>query len=472
MLFKFITYSNLTLFFYYLSSNLIYLVLLIVALFASAAHRRRLASIRLDRLRTSPLAPPITLLAPAHNEEKSVIESARGLLALDYPELELIVINDGSTDKTLEVLTDHFQLRPADVLYIPEIPSAPIRGLYVSQNEPRLIVVDKEPGGTKADAVNAGLNAATRPYVCVVDADSILERDALLRIMVPILTDPRRVVAAGGIVRVLNGSRVENGRLTEVRLPKRWLEVLQVIEYLRAFLIGREAWAAGNMLNIISGAFGVFRRDLVKAVGGYRQNAIGEDFDLVTRLHRYLLEEKMDYRISFVPDPVCWTEVPSDPRSLARQRARWHKGLLDVLWPNRDMLFRRTYKRLGSIGLPYMWIFELLAPVVELVGYTTIILAAVLGVLSKEFFIQFLIYGYAFGTMISIGAVLQEEITYKRYNDWRDVVRLVLYCFFEHFPYRQAYLVWRLQGFWQYLRGDFVWRPMRRLGFQSSAARN
>lgn len=471
MLLRFIVLSNITLFLYYLASNLIYLALLIVALVASLRHRRRLASIRLERMRTSPLAPPITVLAPAHNEEKSIVESARGLLALDYPELELIVINDGSKDRTLDVLREHFQLRPANVLYLPELPSAPVRGVYVSQNEPRLLVVDKEPGGNKADAVNAGLNAATKPYVCVVDADSILERDSLLRIMVPILADPRRVVAAGGIVRVLNGSRVRDGQLTEVRLPKGWLEILQVIEYLRAFLIGREAWAAGNMLNIISGAFGIFRRDLVRAVGGYRTNAIGEDFDLVTRLHRYLLEQKMDYRISFVPDPVCWTEVPSDLRSLARQRARWHKGLLDVLWPNRDMLFRRAYGRLGSIGLPYMWIFELFAPVVELVGYTTIILAAVLGVLSREFFFQFLIYGYAFGTMISIGAVLQEEITYKRYNDWRDVVRLVFYCFLEHFPYRQMYLVWRLQGFWQYFRKDFTWRPMKRIGFQTGDTR-
>ncbi len=462
---KFILLSNNTLFVYYLISNLVYLVLLVTALFASAAHRRRLASIRLDRLRTSPLAPPITVLAPARNEEKSIVESARGLLSLDYPELELIIINDGSEDQTLAELTREFQLRSANVLYIPELRSAPVRGFYVSQNEPRLLVVDKEPGGSKADAVNAGLNAATRPYICVVDADSILERDALLRIMVPVLSDPRRVVAAGGIVRVLNGSRVEQGQLREVRMPRHWIEVLQVIEYLRAFLIGREAWAAGNMLNIISGAFGVFRRDLVKAVGGYRPRAIGEDFDLVTRLHRYLREQRMDYRISFVPDPVCWTEVPPDVRSLARQRARWQKGLLDVLWPNRDMLFRPVYGRFGSIALPYMWIFELLAPVIELVGYTTIILAAIFGVLSKSFFIQFLLYGYAFATMISIGAVLQEEITYRRYNEWRDVVRLVLYCFFEHFPYRQMYMVWRLQGLWQYMRGDLVWRPMKRVGF-------
>jgi cellulose synthase/poly-beta-1,6-N-acetylglucosamine synthase-like glycosyltransferase len=255
-----------------------------------------------------------------------------------------------------------------------------------------------------------------------------------------------------------------------VRLPRKSIEVIQVIEYLRAFLIGREAWGQGNMLMIISGAFGVFRTDLVRAVGGYRSRAIGEDFDLVARMHRHLLEKGADYRIHFVPDPMCWTEVPSDLKSLARQRARWQKGLLDVLWPNRDMLFRPRYGRIGSFALPYLWLFELFAPVVETVGIATIILAACLGVLSREFFLQFLIFGYAFATVISIGSVLQEEITYKRYNDWKDVVRLVSYCFLEHFPYRQLHMIWRLQGLWQYLRGDFVWKPMKRKGLQSAQA--
>jgi len=221
---------------------------------------------------------------------------------------------------------------------------------------------------------------------------------------------------------------------------------------------------------IISGAFGVFRTDLVRAVGGCRSRAIGEDFDLVARIHRHLLEKGADYRIHFVPDPMCWTEVPSDLKSLGRQRARWQKGLLDVLWSNRDMLFRPRYGRIGSFALPYLWLFELFAPVVEIVGFATIILAACLGVLSREFFLQFLIFGYAFATVISIGSVLQEEITYKRYNDWKDVVRLVSYCFLEHFPYRQLHMIWRLQGLWQYLRGDLVWKPLKRKGLQSAQA--
>jgi cellulose synthase/poly-beta-1,6-N-acetylglucosamine synthase-like glycosyltransferase len=468
---RFLQISNHALFWYYLASNVAYLAMLVVALKTSLAHQRRLQSHRLKWIQETPLAPPITIIAPAHNEESSIRVAVGNLLELDYPHLEVIVVNDGSQDRTFEELRDEFRLRLVRAVYVPEAKSAPVRALYRSEVDLRLLVVDKEAGGSKADAVNAGLNAATSPYICVVDADSILERDALLRIMVPILDDPKRVVAVGGIIRVLNGSEIAQGQLRRVRLPRKSIEVIQVVEYLRAFLIGREAWGQGNMLMIISGAFGVFRTDLVRAVGGYRPRAIGEDFDLVARLHRHLRQQGMDYHIQFVPDPMCWTEVPSDLQSLGRQRARWQKGLVDVLWSSRDMLFKWRYGRIGTVALPYLWVFELLAPIIEIGGIATIVLAACLGVLSREFFAQFLLFGYAFATMISIGSVLQEEITYKRYNDWQDVARLVSYCFLEHFPYRQLHMVWRLQGLWQYLRRDNVWRPLTRKGLESANIR-
>ncbi len=468
---RFLEISNHALFWYYLASNVAYLAMLVVALKTSLAHQRRLQSHRLQWIKETPLAPPITIISPAHNEEGSIRVAVRNLLELDYPHLEVIVVNDGSQDRTFEELRDEFRLRLVRAVYVPEAKSAPVRGLYRSEVDARLLVVDKEPGGSKADAVNAGLNAATSPYVCVVDADSILERDALLRIMVPIMNDPKRVVAVGGIIRVLNGSEIARGQLRRVRLPRKSIEVIQVVEYLRAFLIGREAWGQGNMLMIISGAFGVFRTDLVRAVGGYRPQAIGEDFDLVARMHRHLRQQGMDYQIQFVPDPMCWTEVPSDLKSLGRQRARWQKGLVDVLWSSRDMLFKWRYGRIGTVALPYLWVFELLAPIIEIGGIATIVLAACLGALSREFFAQFLLFGYAFATMISIGSVLQEEITYKRYNDWQDVARLVSYCFLEHFPYRQLHMVWRLQGLWQYLRRDNVWRPLTRKGLESANIR-
>jgi len=463
---RLIAICNNTLFVYWLLANLVYLVLLVEAIFSSAAHQRRLASLQLEQLKASPLSPPISILVPAHNEEKTIVDSVRSMLSLDYPELEVIVINDGSTDQTLEELTHHFHLLRTDLLYIKEIPAVEVRDIYISQDDTRLVVVDKEWGGSKADAINAGLNTASSPYVCVVDADAVLEKDALLRVMKPVFTDLRRVAAAGGIVRVANGSRIETGKPPEVRLPQRPLEILQVIEYQRAFLIGREGWAQLNLLMIIAGAFGVFRRDLLRQVGGYRASAIGEDLDLVTRLHRHLRERNEDYHIIFIPDPVCWTEVPSDLKSLGRQRARWQRGLFDVLWRNRHMAFNPRYGRIGWLAIPYLWVFELLAPVIELTGYTTIVLAALLGVLSRQFFVQFLLFGYAFATLISIGSVLQEEITYRPYNDWRDVSRLIIFCFLEHFPYRQLQMLWRLRGIGQYLRGDVGWGQPQRVGFQ------
>ena len=466
---RFLQLSNNTLFVYYLISNLIYLALLVVAIFKNTVHRHRLASLRLERLKLSPFTPPISLLVPAHNEELCIVDSVRSLLSLDYPELEVIVINDGSRDATLAALKKAFHLRRAQLLYISDVATAKVHGLYTSPIEHRLLVLDKDSVGHKADAVNAGLNAASSPYVCVVDADSILERESLLRIMAAVFSDPNKVVAAGGIVRILNGCQVAEGGLVRVKLPKGRVEVLQTIEYLRAFLIGREAWSQFNALPIISGAFGLFHKDLVKRIGGFRAAAVGEDFDLVVRLHRYLQEQGTEYHIAFVPDPTCWTEVPSDLKSLARQRARWHKGLIDTLWPNRDMLFRSRYGRVGCVALPYMWFFELLAPVVEAVGYSTIICAAIAGTLSRQFLWLFLLFGYAFATMISIGSVLLEELTYRRYSDWREVARMLFYCLLEHFPYRQMTMIWRLQGLWQFVRGDLKWREMQRTGLSSPA---
>jgi cellulose synthase/poly-beta-1,6-N-acetylglucosamine synthase-like glycosyltransferase len=466
----FLLLSNDILFIYYLLSNLIYLALLLVAIVKNVRHHQRLGSFRLELVKTSPYTPPITLIVPAHNEERSIVHSVGALLRLDYPDLEIIVVNDGSSDGTLQQLQRAFRLQAARILYVADLPTAPVQTIYRSLQQQRLLVLDKVAAGCKADAINAGINAASSPYVCVVDADSILEKESLIRIMAGVFADPDKVIAVGGIVRVLNGSRIVNNQIEEVRLPRKPIEMLQVIEYLRAFLVGREGWASFNMLPIISGAFGIFRTDLVKQVSGFRTYAVGEDLDLVIRMHRHLHEEHHPYHIDFVADPTCWTEVPTDLSSLARQRARWHKGLMDTLWPNRDMLFRTKYGRVGWMVLPYMWIFELLAPVIELVGYATILLAAMLGVLSKTFFLQFLLFGYVFATLISIGSVLLEEMTVRRYGGWDEVARLLIYCFFEHFPYRQMTMVWRLQGLWQYLRGDLKWGAIKRVGISTDPA--
>jgi cellulose synthase/poly-beta-1,6-N-acetylglucosamine synthase-like glycosyltransferase len=467
---RFLTISNDSLFVYYLLSNVINLVLLVVAIYKNTLHRHRLASLRHDAHRLSPFTPPISLLVPARNEEMCIVANVSSLLRLDYPHLEVIVVNDASSDQTMGKLRENFGLHRAPILYVAEIPTAPVIAIYRSLAHPRLLVLDKQSAGCKADAINAGINAASSPYVCVVDADSILEKDSLSRIMTGIISDPERVVAVGGIVRILNGSIVQGAELKEVRLPRSHIEMLQVIEYLRAFLVGREAWAAFNLLPIISGAFGIFRRDLLLKINGFRADAVGEDFDLIVRLHRYLHEHAIDYHINFIPDPTCWTEAPSDYTSLARQRARWHKGLLDTLWSTRDMLFRKQYGRVGWVILPYMWLFECLSPVLELLGYVTIALALVLGCLSQHFFLQFLLFGYAFATLISVGSVLLEEMNYRRYSRWQEVARLLMYCLFEHFPYRQMTMFWRLRGIWEYLRGDLSWHQVKRTGASTSAA--
>jgi|HubBroStandDraft_1064217.scaffolds.fasta_scaffold00010_41 cellulose synthase/poly-beta-1,6-N-acetylglucosamine synthase-like glycosyltransferase len=461
---RFLEISNDSLFIYYLVANLINLAMLVVAIYKNSLHRHRLAGLRLEGLRTSPFTPPITLVVPARNEELCIVANVSSLLLLDYPELEVIVVNDQSSDQTMQTLRESFGLRRASILYVAEIKTAPVIAIYRSPEHPRLLVLDKQSAGCKADAINAGINAASSPYVCVVDADSILEKSSLSHIMAGIISDPERVVAVGGIVRILNGSKVEGAELKEVHLPRTHIEMLQIIEYLRAFLVGREAWAAFNLLPIISGAFGIFRRDLLLKIGGFRADAVGEDFDLIVRLHRYLLEHKIDYHINFIPDPTCWTEAPSDYKSLARQRARWHKGLLDTLWSTRDMLFRRKYGRVGWVILPYMWLFECLSPVLELLGYITIALALVLGCLSQHFFLQFLLFGYAFATLISVGSVLLEEMNYRRYSSSREVAWLLIYCLFEHIPYRQMTMFWRLRGIWEYLRGDLRWHEVKRTG--------
>jgi len=466
---EFLQTSNYLLFLYYLGSNVVYLALLAASIMATLAQQRRLKNLWLDRLRASSLAPPISVLVPAHNEERNIVQSVQSLLALDYPELEVVVVNDGSTDDTLGQLTRHFELTRTDMLHVSEIPTEPVRAVYMSNVDRRLLVLDKQSNGRKADALNAALNAASSPFVCAIDADAILEKDALLRIMAPVLSDPNRVVATGGIVRVVNGTEVEAGAVRKVKLPRGFLEVMQVVEYLRAFLVGRQGWAEFNMLLIISGAFGVFRRELCRQIGGFRTSTVGEDLDLVVRMHRHLRDKNEEYRVGFVPDPVCWTEVPSSMKSLARQRARWQSGLTDVLWQSRDMLFKPRYGRIGFLALPYHWLFECIAPIMEVVGWGTMIAAACLGLLSGKFFIEFLLFGYLFGTLISIGSVVIEEMTYHRYNESRDLSRLILSCFLEHFPYRQLNTLWRVRGLWEYASGKGSWPKIDRVGFNTPA---
>jgi cellulose synthase/poly-beta-1,6-N-acetylglucosamine synthase-like glycosyltransferase len=340
--------------------------------------------------------------------------------------------------------------------------------MYRSLTHRELLVIDKGNGG-KADAVNAGINAARYPLVCVIDADSLLEEHALTRAVLPFIEDPT-TIAAGGIVRIANGCRVEDGRVVHVGLPSSPLACFQVTEYLRAFLAGRVAQSVMNGLLIISGAFGLFRRDALMAVGGFRTDTVGEDMEVIVRLHRLFREKKEQYRIVFRPDPVCWTEVPEQIGTLARQRNRWQRGTLQSLSRHRKMMFNPRYGVVGMCAMPFFLIFEALAPVIELAGYVVTIGALFLGLLDWRYAELFFLASVVYGAVVSVAAVVLEEVSFRRYPRLLDLLRLAMYGVLENFGYRQLTLWWRLRGTWDFLMGRAEWGTMVRRGFSSPDA--
>lgn len=456
-------FLTVVIFFFFILLHLFYLFLLLASVYVAYVQPRRARLLVPEHLLSSITTPPVTLLVPAHNEEATIVENVHALLGLRYPRLNVIVINDGSTDGTLGELIRSFSLVRSDVFCQLELATEPVRGVYLSLRDRRLMVVDKVGGG-KSDALNAGINFCRTPWICTVDADSILEEDALLRALRPAIEDAQ-VVATSGIVRVVNGCRVAGGRVTRVGLPRAWLPVFQVIEYLRGFLQGRLGWSWLNGLLIISGAFGLFRTDVLRAVGGYHRDIVSEDMDVVVRIHRHLRAQGQPYRVMFVPDPVCWTEVPTTARALGRQRRRWQRGLTEVLSKHRGLFFRSGMGLLGWLVMPYFFL-EMIAPVVELGGLVFVPVAWGLGWLNPTIFVFYLILAFLLGTMFSLWAVLVEEFTYRRYTSWAELVRLVLFALVEHFGYHQLVLWWRLQGLFEFLRGRGEWGVQRRAGFR------
>jgi cellulose synthase/poly-beta-1,6-N-acetylglucosamine synthase-like glycosyltransferase len=453
---------------YFAALNLVYLVFTCVAWGSLAHHRRARRHAPDDEVFSSPVTPPVSVLVPAYDEEPTIVESVHSLLALRYPEHEVIVVNDGSTDATLERLREEFDLVPVRKALRTVLPTAAVRGVYVSRRQRHLWVVDKENGG-KADALNAGVNASRYPYVLAIDADAILEEDSLLRVVRPVVAEPDVVVATGGIVRIANGCRIRHGRVVDVRLPKSRLATLQVLEYFRAFLIGRVGWSRMNALLIVSGAFGLFRRSLVEEIGGYSSETVGEDIELVVRLHRHLRERKEPYRIEFVPDPVCWTEAPETMGQLARQRRRWHRGLGETLWRHRRLAGNGRYGSLGTAAVPYFLLFEFLGPIVEVLGLPAVLVWWLLGDLSVVFVVAFLVVAILLGVVLSLAALTLEEHSFRRHRDGREVARLVGFSILENVGYRQIVSFWRFLAFFDLLRGRGDWGEMRRKGFTTVA---
>jgi cellulose synthase/poly-beta-1,6-N-acetylglucosamine synthase-like glycosyltransferase len=456
-------------FVYFAALNGLYVVFTLVAWDDVTRHLRRRRFDAIDEAFASPLTPGITIVLPAYNEEAGIIESVRSLLSLRYPKLELVVVSDGSTDGTLERLTEAFDLRPIRKALRTGLVTRPVRAAYVSRRHPELWAIDKQNGG-KADAINAGVNAARHPYVCAVDADALLEEDALLRVARPILDDPDLVAATGGIVRIANGCSIDHGRVVAVGLPASRLATLQVVEYFRAFLIGRVGWSRLNALLIISGAFGLFRRELVEEAGGWSTTTVGEDVELVVRLHRLLRARRVAYKVAFVPDPVCWTEAPEDLATLGRQRRRWHRGLAQTLWRHRALVGNPRYGMFGLFALPYFVVFELLGPLIELVGPPATIGWWATGKLSTLFLVEFLIVAFLLGILLSVAALALEEFSFRRHPSGREVARLVLYAIVENVGYRQLNDLWRLFAFVELARRKHTWGVQRRRGIGRAVA--
>lgn len=457
---------------YMVGLNLFYSVVLMIAARAVTAYNKEYFLVK-GAAFPKRFIKPFSILVPVYNEEATIVDSVRSFLSLDYPEYEVILCNDGSTDKTLEILKQTFRLVRVDIEPDTTYECKPIRALHFSEIEPKLVVVDKENGG-KADAQNAGANMARYPYLCVVDADTLLDGDSLTKFMGEFSATPN-TVALGGVVRVANGCRVEKGKVTEVRMPPRLIEQIQVVEYLRAFLFGRVGWSWMNILMIISGAFGAFRRDALARVRGWSREAIAEDMDLVVRLHRLIHANGLPWNISFVPDPVCWTQVPHTLRGLSIQRDRWQRGLMQTLVINLEMFFNPRYRGIGLVGYPYFFIFEMMSAFVEFICYPITVTCFLLGIVNLNFFILFLAVVLIWGLCISYTSIVLHEITYLRYTKRADFWRLFVAGFLENFGYRQLHSFWRLKGIVKYIfrrasrsSGGSGWKDTERKSFGRS----
>ncbi|MBS3766360.1 glycosyltransferase family 2 protein [Candidatus Bipolaricaulota bacterium] len=462
----FVLFYNSLVLLYFFSINTGYLILLGLAGLELRYYIKR-RTVDICQEESCDLAPDVAILVPAYNEAATINSSLSSLQELDYPNLELIVVNDGSSDDTLKEIKQ--SLRLVSVAREPEnaVDCEEVREVYKSVSDERILVVDKENGG-KADALNAGLNYSRSDLFLAIDADSIVEKRSLHRLVEPYLTRDTNVVGIGGIVRVANGCKIEGSQVKEAKLPSKLLPSIQVMEYIRAFLFGRTGWSRINSLPIVSGAFGLFQTELVKNIGGYRTETVGEDMDLVVRLHKYMREKGEDYTISFIPDPVCWTQVPSSMGVLSKQRNRWQRGLAEAITYNWKMLFNPKYGSIGLLGLPFFLVFELLGPFVEVSGYLVFIVSFLLGWINLPFAILFISLALLYGILLSVTSLLLEEFTLKRYENPMDRVKLLGMAFLENFGYRQLHALWRLKGLIDFFRKSDSWGEMTRESMETS----
>jgi cellulose synthase/poly-beta-1,6-N-acetylglucosamine synthase-like glycosyltransferase len=452
---------------YALSLNLSYLLLWPLARRGMTRAIRRRSWAWHEEAFASPLTPGISIVVPAFNEETVILESVRSLLAQRYSLFEVVVVDDGSTDATARTLVDAYGLRRVTPAPRNRLRYEPVTEMYRAA-APHDLTLVRKPNGGRADALNAGLDVARHPYVIVTDADSIIDPDGLSVMVRPVLEDPERVIAVGGTIRVGNSCRIESGRVMEPRLPSGQLAAYQVIEYLRAFLFGRVAWDAIGALVIVSGAFGLFRRDVVDEVGGYWTDTVGEDLELTVRLHRHMRDQGRPYRITYAPDPVCWTEVPSDIGSLGRQRRRWHRGLWECLWRHRSMMLRPRYGAPGMVALPYFLTFEFAGPLMEASAWVAFPIGLALGIVSWHLVAAFILCSWVLGSLVTLVACGLEEQGYRNYRRLRDLGRMMCLAVFENMWFRQLIDFYRLAGMYDIVRRKQGWGAMRRTGFNEA----
>lgn len=456
---------------YSLLLTVVYLIQFIISIFKIKKDREVEVADDSERYADSDNLIPISLIIPAYNEEENIVHNVRSLMNLNYPVFEIIVVNDGSKDRTHDEMVNTFNMKQIESSTKVAIETQEVQGVYYNSEYPNLIYIDKLNGG-KSDALNAGINASSYPLFACLDADSRIEKDALLKLGSIFLKDSSTIVA-GGFVRIANGSVVEDGEWREFKIPKLLVEKFQITEYFRSFLYGRVSW--GNALLIVSGAFGVFKKDAVIEVGGYKTNTVGEDMEIIVRLHhkykQKLKKEKKDkrrkrkYNIRFCPDAVCWTQGPMSLGDLRNQRRRWQVGLFDTLLSHFAMTFNPFYGTVGLLSMPYNWIFELFGAVVELFGYFIIPFSLLLGELNIFFFLIYLLLMVTIGSMLSIGGVILEQYTRKGCMSTKQALTLALYAILENFGYRQIIVFTRVQGIIRFRKLKNQWGNIKRKTF-------
>lgn len=408
---------------------------------------------------------PVSILLPAYNEEKVIIDSIFSLTALDDKRIEIIVINDGSTDNTLQKVIDTFEMNETYKSFAKVIKCQDILNIYEGKVRGiSLVLVNKKNGG-KADALNAGINISKYPLFIAMDSDCVIKKDALGKIIKPFLLD-KRTIAVGGNVKISNNLKIEAGEAVKENELKGFFLIFQTLEYLRVFLVSRVAWNNINTNLIISGAFGIFKKSKVITVGGYRTDTVGEDMELVMRLNRYHIENRIDYKIQYVPDAYCFTQVPTNFKDFKNQRIRWHVGLMQSLYRHKSVILNPRYRIMGLIGTSYYTFFELFSSIIEIVGYAAIFLAVIFGLFNPWIFLLLISSIFVYSFTVTYSASIVEEYTLSKKKTLREKLILIIFSLFEPLLYRQMCNIIRIYAMIKYNKFKNKWNKVERKEYE------